>query len=119
MNTQFKKTLEEIGDKPEVCFRVVLADGSSWQNRERSPDATILIRNGRPAWRVLLFGHVGFLEAYFSGDIDIESSLAHAFRAGMDAGFDGEPTLLVKVRNSWHEFRSTNPSIAPAEANAR
>ena len=119
MNTQLKKTMEEIGAKTEVCFRVVFADGSSWQNRERTPDVTILIRNGRAAWRVLLFGHVGFLEAYFNGDIDIEGSLAHAFRAGMDAGFDGEPTFLVKVRNWWHEFRYSNASIAQAKANAR
>ncbi len=119
MNTQFKKTMEEIGAKTQVCFRVVFADGSSWQNRERAPDVTILIRNGRAAWRVLLFGHVGFLEGYFDGDIDIEGSIAHAFRAGMDAGFDGEPTFLVKVRNWWHEFRYSNASISQAKANAR
>src|SRR5256886_13018682 len=119
MNRQFKKTMEEIGAKTDVCFRVVFADGSSWQNRERTPDVTILIRNGRAAWRVLLFGHVGFLEAYFNGDIDIEGSLAHAFRAGMDAGFDGEPTFLVKLRNWWHELRYSNASIAQAKANAR
>src|SRR5947208_6411625 len=119
MNTQFKKTMEEIGANTEVCFRVFFADGSSWRNRERTPDVTILIRSGRAAWRVLLFGHVGFLEAYFNGDIDIEGSLAHAFRAGMDAGFDGEPTFLVKVRNWWHELRYSNASIAQWKANAR
>src|SRR6266566_463425 len=119
MNTQFKKTMEEIGAKTQVCLRLVFADGSSWQNHQRTPDVTILIRNGRAAGRVLLFGHVGFLEAYFNGDIDIEGSLAHAFRAGMDAGFDGEPTFLVKVRNWWHELRYSNASIAQAKANAR
>src|SRR5260221_11303656 len=101
MNTQLKKTMEEIGAKTEVCFRVVFADGSSWQNRERAPDVTILIRNGRAAWRGLLFGHVGFLQAYFNGDIDIEGSLAPAFRSGMDAGFDAQPTFFVKGRHGW------------------
>src|SRR5260370_18691237 len=119
MNTQLKKTMEEIGAKTEVCVRVVLDDGSACQSHERAADATIILRNGRAAWRVLLLGHVGFLEAYFNGDIDIEGSLAHAFRAGMDAGFDGEPPLLVKVRNWWHEFRYSNASIAQAKANAR
>src|SRR5258708_13338675 len=119
MNTQFKKTMEEIGAKTEVCFRVVFADGSSWQNRKRAPDATILIRNGRAALRVGGFGHAVFLEAHSNGDIDSEGSSGHAFRAGMDAGFDGEPTLLVKVRNWWHEFRYSNASIAQAKANAR
>jgi cyclopropane-fatty-acyl-phospholipid synthase len=119
MNSQFKKTMEEIGAKTEVCFRVVFVDGSSWQNHERTPDVTILVRNRRAALRVLLFGHVGFLESYFDGDIDIEGSIAHAFRAGMDAGFDGEPTFLVKVRNWWHEFRYSNASIGQAKLNAR
>src|SRR2546428_6513797 len=119
MNARFKKKMAEIGAKTQVCFRVVFADSSSWQNHERAPDATIIIRNARAAWRVLLFGHVGFLEAYFNGDIDIEGRFALAFRAGMDAGFDGRPTFLVALRNWWHELRSSNGSIAQAKANAR
>jgi len=109
MITRFKKKMAEIGAATEVCFRVVFADGSSWQNHERAPEATIIIRNARAAWRVLLFGHVGFLEAYFDGDIDVEGSLALAFRAALDAGFDDRPTFLVRARNS----------IAQAKKNAR
>src|SRR5258708_24984331 len=119
MNRQFKKTMEENGAKTEVCFRVVFGDGSSWQNDERAPGATIIIRSARAAWRVLLFGHVGFLEAYFNGDIDVEGSLALAFRAALDAGFDDRPTFLVRVRNWWHELLYSNASIARAKANAR
>src|SRR6266705_1949976 len=81
MNTQLKKKMADIGAKTKVCFRVVFADGSSWQNHERSPDVTIFIRNSRAAWRVLLFGHVGFLEAYFNGDIDVEGNFPLMFRA--------------------------------------
>src|SRR5258708_398722 len=119
MNTRLKKKMAEIGAKTQVCFRVVFADASSWQNRERAPDATIIIRNARAAWRVLLFGHVGFLEAYFNGEIDVEGSLALAFRAALDAGFDDRPTFLVRVRNWWHELLYSNASIARAKANAR
>src|SRR4029077_4052561 len=119
MNTQFKKTMEEIGAKTEVCFRVVFADGSSWQNRERTPDATIIIRNARAAWRVLLFGHVGFLEAYFNGEIDVEGSLPLPVRTSFDAGFDDRPTFLVRVRNWWHELVRSNATVAQAKANAR
>ena len=119
MNTSFKKKMAEIGAKTNVCFRVVFADGSSWQNHERAPDATIIIRSARAAWRVLLFGHVGFLEAYFNGDIDVEGSLALAFRAALDAGFDDRPTFLVRVRNGWHELLYSNASIAQAKKNAR
>src|SRR5258708_4066339 len=119
MNTRLKKKMAEIGAKTQVCFRVVFADGSSWQNRERAPDATIIIRNARAAWRVLLFGHVGFLEAYFNGEIDVEGSLALAFRAALDAGFDDRPTFLVRVRNWGHELLYSNASIAQAKKNAR
>ena len=119
MNARFKKKMAEIGAKTNVCFRVVFADGSSWQNHERAPEATIVIRSVRAAWRVLLFGHVGFLEAYFDGDIDVEGSLALAFRAALDAGFDDRPTFLVRARNWWHEFRFSNASIAQAKKNAR
>src|SRR5258706_14954177 len=58
MNRQFKKTMEEIGAKTEVCFRVVFADGSSWQNHERRPDATIIIRSARAAWRGRAFARL-------------------------------------------------------------
>ncbi|TMG75470.1 MAG: class I SAM-dependent methyltransferase [Betaproteobacteria bacterium] len=119
MNTQLKKKMADIGAKTKVCFRVVFADGSSWQNHERTPEVTITIRNARAAWRVLLFGHVGFLEAYFNGDIDVEGNFPLVFRAGMDAGFDGHPTFLVRLRNWWHELRFSNRSIAQAKANAR
>src|SRR5207247_11362970 len=37
MNTQLKKKMADIGAKTKVCFRVVFADGSSWQNHERPP----------------------------------------------------------------------------------
>src|SRR2546426_12097519 len=102
MNTRFKKKMAEIGAKTQVCFRVVFADGSSWQNHERAPDATIIIRNARAAWRGLLFGHVGFLEAHFNGGIGAEGSPALAFPAPLDAGFRDRPPLLVRVRNWWH-----------------
>src|SRR5262249_36743329 len=119
MNSQFRKTMEEIGAKTPVCFRVVFADGAEWQNHERKPDVSILIRSRRAYWRVLLFGHVGFLEAYFNGDIDIEGSMALAFRAGMDAGFDGKDTFPVRVRNWWHEVVASNATIGQAKKNAR
>jgi len=119
MNAQLRKQMTTIGAATEVCFRVVFADGSSFQNHERAPDVTILIRNARAAWRVMLFGHVGFLEAYFAGDIDVGGSLAHAFRAALDAGFDERPTFLVWLRNWWHELRFSNRSRDQAKANAR
>src|SRR2546426_7067338 len=101
MNTRFKKKMAEIGAKTQVCFRVVFADSSSWQNHERAPDATIIIRNARAAWRGLLFGPVGFLGGSFYGGIDVGGRLALAFRAPLDAGFAHRPAFLVQVRPRW------------------
>src|SRR5690349_20265985 len=109
MNNQFKKTMAEIGAKARVCFRVVFADGSCWQSYERAPDVTILIRTG----------HVSLLEGYANGENDLRATVLHAFGARMDGGSDGEPTLLLEVRNSWHELRNSNASLPQAKANAR
>lgn len=114
-----KKKMAAIGAATQVCFRVVFADGSEYRSRERTPDVTFFIRNARVAWRVALYGHTGLMEGYCDGDIDIEGNFALAFRAGLDAGFDNKPTLLVSLRNWWHEFRYRNASIAQAKANAR
>ncbi len=37
----------------------------------------------------------------------------------MDAGFDGEPTFLVRVRNWWHELTFSNATVSQAKKNAR
>src|SRR5260221_8591195 len=112
MNRQFKKTMEEIGAKTEVCFRVVFADGSSWQNHERRPDATIIIRSARAAWRGVLFGPLRFLEGHFNRDIDVGGSPPLAFPPPLDAGVADPPTFLVRGRNWWHALLYNNAPIA-------
>jgi cyclopropane-fatty-acyl-phospholipid synthase len=113
-----QKIMRSIGASTAVCFRVVFPDGAAYQNHERAADVTVLFRNRRALRRIAMFGHVGLLEGYFDGDIDIEGNFALAFRAGMDAGFDRDPGLLVRLRNWWHEFRFSNASIAQAKENA-
>ncbi|MEW6132855.1 MAG: cyclopropane-fatty-acyl-phospholipid synthase family protein [Pseudomonadota bacterium] len=105
--------------RTDAAFRLVFADGDSCDVGGRAPDFTLVFHNRRPERRVLLFGHVGLLESYFCGDLDIEGSLQLAFRAGMDMGLDGPPSGLLRVRNAWHELRFGNASIARAKANAR
>jgi cyclopropane-fatty-acyl-phospholipid synthase len=102
-----------------ACFRVVFAGGETWQSREGEPEFTLAFRNRRAAARILLFGHVGLLEAYFAGDLDIDGSLQRAFRTGMAMALDRPPAGLLRLRNAWHEFRFGNRSISQAKANAR
>jgi hypothetical protein len=82
---------------------------------------TLILRSARAERRIDLFGHVGLLEAYFAGEIDIEGSLPLMFRAGLDMDMDmgGPPDGLPRLANAWHEFRFGNRSLERAKANAR
>jgi cyclopropane-fatty-acyl-phospholipid synthase len=75
-------------------------------------------RPRRVAVRAALFGHIGLLESWFDGDVDIEGDIASAFAIGMQSGFD-KATLGTRIRNWWHEFRFSNASHEQAKANAR
>ena len=67
-----------------------------------------------------LFRHVGLLESYFRGDVDVDGSLALCVRAALDMGVNGgSPKGLLRLRNAWHELRFSNRSTSQAKANAR
>jgi cyclopropane-fatty-acyl-phospholipid synthase len=117
--SRIHRTMRAIGASTAVNLRVVFPDGTAYQNRDGAPEATVVLRNRKALRRIALFGHVGLMEAYFDGDIDVEGSLALAFRAGMDAGFDRLTNPLLRLRNRWHEFRFGNGSLAQAKTNAR
>jgi cyclopropane-fatty-acyl-phospholipid synthase len=111
--------LSQLSQATTVCFRVVFPDGIDFQSHEGAPAFTLIFRSRRAERRILLFGHVGLIESYFCGDLDIEGDIAAAFRVGMDAGAAPPPSGLLKLRNAWHEFRFGNGSIARARENAR
>jgi cyclopropane-fatty-acyl-phospholipid synthase len=114
-----RRLLTRIGQRTEIPFQVVFADGREHRSRAAPPRFTIRFRNGRGERRLLRYGHVGLLEAYFDGDVDVEGDFPLGFRAAFEAGFSGITTPLVKLRNRWHEQRFGNCSIAQAKANAR
>ena len=111
--------MSAFGSGVETCFRLDFADGSRYQNREGVPAFTIVMRNPRAQWRILLFGHSGLLESYFDGDVDVDGDLCRAFQVAFASGFDRHPNVLIALRNRWHELRFSNRSIDQARANAR
>ena len=113
------RMLREVGERTGICFRVVFSNGSHYQNREGAPDFTIIFRSRFAQWRAVLLGHVGLIESYFNGSLDIEGDLQLAFRAAYDGGFDMRFRPLVRIRNRWHEALHSNASIAQARTNAR
>ncbi len=111
-------TLREVEQRSGIPFAVRFAGGGGVLNAANgNPDFTLVFRHTRAYWRIALFGHVGLLESYFDGDLDIEGSLPQAMAAGMRGGMD-RPTALVRWLNRWHEFAYTNSSWGQARKNA-
>jgi cyclopropane-fatty-acyl-phospholipid synthase len=115
----FKTLIQRLGSRSKVRFRVIFADGSDWQSQPGEPLVTLHFKTARAQWKMLAFGHVGLLEAYFDGMVDIEGDLGKAVRIGFESGFNSKPGLLVWLRNQWHELRHSNRTIARAKTNAR
>jgi cyclopropane-fatty-acyl-phospholipid synthase len=112
-----KSLMERAGELTATPFEVHFPSGARYRNASSAPAFTLTFKNQRAQRRTVLYGHVGLLEAYFDGDIDIDGSLAKALAVGMEAGMD-RPTALVRLRNRWHEFMHANASRQRAKENA-
>lgn len=117
ITTILRKGLEKAGGQTDFSIRIVFADGSSYQNHQGEPRATLVFKRRRAQWKTLVFGHVGLLESYFAEDVDVEGDLGAALAAFTDGDFS-QPSPLIWVRNWWHEVRFSNRSRAQARANA-
>ena len=95
-NGALRAMFEAIGRRTSVPFRVTFVDGSTYHNQPSAPALTVRFNRAAAQWQVLLFGHVGLLEAYFDQGLDIEGDMALAFRASFEGGFDARPNPLVK-----------------------
>jgi cyclopropane-fatty-acyl-phospholipid synthase len=113
------RLFDRIASATSVPFRVVFADGAELRHTDAVPAFTLRFNSRAAQWRVLRDGHVGLIEAYIDGDVDVDGDLGLGFRAAMEGGFDSEPNLLVRVRNAALERRTSNRTIAQARANAR
>ena len=100
--------MEGIGAATPLPFRAVFPNGMEVTGGRGEPEVTVRIKSVRAALRTVLFGHVGFLESYFDGQIDIDGDLRKIMAIGFSSGFDASDGLLVKVRNRWHGLRFNN-----------
>ena len=118
MRSLVESRLARFGERVPTAFAVTLPGGRQFANQDGEPEFRLVFRNDRALRRVAAYGHIGLLESYFDGDMDVEGSLALALAAGMVGGMDGV-TPLVRLRNRWHEWRFSNASWPQAKANAR
>ncbi|MGE5738640.1 MAG: class I SAM-dependent methyltransferase [Betaproteobacteria bacterium] len=114
-----QRLLAALARGTSIPCRIVFPGGTEFRNSDAPPRFTIRFRNRRGQRRLMRYGHVGLLEAYFDGDVDAEGDFALAFRAALEIGFNRSGNPLVRLRNRWHEFRFSNRSPAQAKANAR
>ena len=114
-----RRVVRTIGDATTLPFKALLPDGTEVVGGRGEPRVTVRFRSAKAAWRMFLFGHVGFLEAYFDGDIDIDGDFRELMAVGFDTGFDESAGLLVAIRNRWHGLRFNNRTGAMPKENAR
>jgi cyclopropane-fatty-acyl-phospholipid synthase len=110
--------IQAIGAAAPVPFEVTFADGERYANRAETPRFALRFRRRAGEVAAAAFGHVGLLDAWFDGHLDIEGDLRALFRTGMEAGFTAT-NLLVDKLNKLHEFTHSNASRAQAKENAR
>ncbi len=119
MTGSLRRRFDTMMRATSIPCRIVFADRTESGNGQAPPQFTIRFLNRRAESRLLRYGHVGLLEAYFDGDVDVDGDIALAFRVALDMGFNQKRNALVGLRNRAHEFRFSNRSIAQAKANAR
>src|SRR5258706_13680485 len=118
MRSLIESKLARLGEQVATPFAVTFPDGGQFANQDGEPEFRIVFRNARSLMRTAAFGHIGLLEGYFDGDIDVEGSLALALASGMGGGLDSAMPL-VDIRNRWHEWRFGNGDRRQAKENAR
>jgi cyclopropane-fatty-acyl-phospholipid synthase len=117
MRSLIESKLSRFGERIATPFAVTFPDGHEFANQDGEPEFRLIFLNSRALWRVAAFGHIGLLESYFEGDVDVEGSLGLALAAGMTGGLD-RALPLVWIRNQWHELRCSNRSWEQARKNA-
>ncbi|MBI4291555.1 MAG: class I SAM-dependent methyltransferase [Betaproteobacteria bacterium] len=118
MKSIVAQEIGKMGAAVPYAFEVTFADGTTYHNRDEPSCFSIRFRNRAVEWGIAAFGHVGMLEGYIDGAIDVEGDLHAAFQAGLNGHFNSS-SAIVTHRNRWHEFRRSNASRAQAKANAR
>ena len=121
MQSTAQVIVDALGARCAVPFEVVLPDGSSLRagQGESAPRFTIRMHTPGALRAGIVRGHLGLLEAYFDGGIDVEGDLHALFEVGMTGDLGREVRLPVRIENRVHEWRRSNRSVAQAKANAR
>ena len=118
MTSLLEPTMRRMVEQAATPFAVTFADGTRIASPHGAPAFALHFHRRSAERRTALFRHIGLLESYFAGELDIAGDLRAMLRMGMYSDFT-TPHVLLRTRNRWHEFRFSNRSIHQAKANAR
>lgn len=120
MNTSALSTLlDDLAQRAGVAFSVVLPGGARVDAGVGEQRFRIVFHRESALAAAVLRGHIGLLESYFDGVVDVEGDLGAALAAGMRAGFDMQSSFVNGVENELLELRTSNQRWQQAKANAR
>jgi len=116
-----RRIVHSVAQGQKYHLKVVFSDDSIYHSTLLGdPDVTIVFRNRRAEWRMVLGGMFEFLEAYFDGDIDIvgEHGLRRLVNIGFRKPFGRFEHPLTFVKRRFLEWRQNNASHEQAKRNA-
>ena len=111
--------VDSLGARPGIPFEVALPDGSRLRTGDGEPRFTIAFHSEAALLKGFTRGHIGLLEAFFDGEIDVDGDLHALFAAGMMSDLGQQVRTVAKVENDLLEWRRSNRTPAQAKANAR
>ncbi len=111
--------VDGLAQRAGVSFAVELPDGSVCRGGGDKPSFTVVFHTDAALVSAFTRAHIGLLESYFDGSVDLTGDLGNAFAAAMSAGLDLQSRPWNELENLLHELRHSNASPAQAKANAR
>lgn len=110
--------LAELARRAGLAFDVTLPGGGRLAGGEGPPAFGLQFHTEGALAATLLRGHMGLLEAWFDGHVDIVGDLGTAIAAALRAGFDLQASLVNGVENRLLERSQSNRDRAQAKRNA-
>lgn len=116
-----RRIFEQVTRGQDEVLKIVLPNGATSQNRPGEPVVTLAFKTEAAAWRAIALGYVGFFEAYFDGQIDIEGERALGLLIGIAyrSAYHYKASPVLEVMRRYLEWRDDNRDFAQAQANAR
>jgi len=120
MKAQFlQRVIDGLCERAGTAFAVRLPGGELCRTGLGEPRFTIAFNSEAALLDAAMRGHMGLLEGYFAGNVDVEGDLGAAFAAGLRVDIDPRFDMVGQVENRLHELRYSNRSPDQAKANAR